>query len=89
MVPRDGIEPPTPCSSGTCSTTELPGQLLKNECKRNLNSFIMVPGYYGFVKHEIANNQCFRFVMFAKKALLCYPKNITNILITLVSLWKI
>ena len=25
MVPRDGIEPPTLCSSGTCSTTELPG----------------------------------------------------------------
>lgn len=25
MVPRDGIEPPTLCSSGRCSTTELPG----------------------------------------------------------------
>ena len=30
MVPRDGIEPPTLCSSGTCSTTELPGL---NICK--------------------------------------------------------
>ena len=76
MVPRDGIEPPTPCSSGTCSTTELPGQLKRSECKRNLNSFIMVPCYYAFVKHEIAKNQSFACLMFAKKPLLCYPKTI-------------
>ena len=29
MAPRDGIEPPTPCSSGTCSTTELPRDIHK------------------------------------------------------------
>ena len=29
MVPRNGIEPPTLCSSGRCSTTELPGLLRK------------------------------------------------------------
>ena len=27
------------------------GNYLRIECKRNLNSYIMVPGYYGFVKH--------------------------------------
>ena len=29
MAPRDGIEPPTPCSSGRRSTTELPRDIHK------------------------------------------------------------
>lgn len=59
MVPREGIEPPTRCSSGTCSTTELPRHTFQDKTRTMVPFFLCLSTHFATFLTELPTSRLF------------------------------